>query len=293
MKKTVIFLIWAAAFQLHGAGFPSLKLGADARYAALGNAGAAWTDDASAGFRNPSLTVCTPVKEMDFSIHRWIQGAKSGFFGFAFKGNRSGGGFHLLYTEVGDIEYRPSSPSPEPVGTFTAYELTAGITGAHALTSNLSVGVNLKIYYEKIFIDEAAGMGGDVGVSLRLFHDGLRIGAVVQNIGKTGRLAAESIELPLTGRIGIAVPVRLPVGKWLILADGVKEKDTPFHLQGGVEYAWKNALFLRTGYQTGYETQDWSGGIGFALSKYRLDYSYMPLRKGLGESHRFSVNLAF
>jgi hypothetical protein len=293
MKKVIILLMWAAAVRLQGAGFPSLEFGADARFAALGNAGVAWTDDASAGFRNPALMVFSASKEMEFSMNRWIQGVKSGFLGFAFKGERSGGGFHLLYTEVGDIPYRSTAPSPEPIGTFSSHELAAGISAASALSKRLTVGVNLKLYYEKIFVEEALGLGCDVGLLYELSMIGLRVGGVVQNIGKTAKLAVESIELPLTGRIGFALPVESSVGDWLVLTDGVKEKDSPFHLHGGVEYAWKNALFLRSGYQTGYETHGWSGGIGFAFSKYRLDYSYMPWRKGLGESHRFSVNLAF
>ncbi len=291
MKKILPWLLLLAAVRAQGSGFPSLQLGVDARYAAMGNAGTASGLDASAGYRNPAGLIADRRTEAVFSMHRWIQGVKSGFLGLAFKGRNSGGSIHLLYTGVPDIEYRPAEPSPEPVGRFSSTEMTLGGSYARAITARLSAGVSLKLYYEKIYVDEAFGFGGDLGLCYSLSERGMRIGGAVQNIGKTGRLASEPIELPLTARIGAAVPVTIGPGDCLVLLDAVQEKDSKLHIHGGAEFAWRKLLFLRAGYQTGYEWYGFSGGVGISFLKTRLDYSIMPMAKGLGDSHRFSVNL--
>ena len=94
-------------------------------------------------------------------------------------------------------------------------------------------------------------------------------------------------------RLGFAFPLEMLGGCWTFVMDGVKEKDFPYHLHGGVEYGWRGSVFLRFGYQTGYETRDVTGGIGFTWSKYRLDYSYMPLGSGFGDSHRLTVGIGW
>ncbi len=291
MRRILPFLILLAAVRLQGSGFPSLKLGADARHAAMGNAGTASGLDASAGYRNPAGLVGDSCAEAVFTLHRWWQGVRSGFLGIAFKGRKSGGAFHLLYTGVPDIEYRVSEPSPEPAGRFSSTEMAAGASYGRSLTPALSAGVTLKFYYEKIFVEEALGFGGDIGLNYAPAGRGLRIGAAVQNIGKTGKLASEPVELPLAAKIGVAAPMTFGSGDGLLLLDCVKERDSKLHLHGGAEFAWRKLLFLRAGYQTGYETHGFSGGIGFSFLKARLDYSLLPMAKGLGDSHRFSVNL--
>jgi hypothetical protein len=291
MRKLLSALIFLAAVRAQAAGFPSLKLAVDGRYAAMGNAGIASALDASAGYRNPAGLAGDSCTEAIFTMHRWMQGVKSGFAGIAFKGMKSGAAFHLLYTGVPDIEYRTSEPSPEPAGRFSSTEMSAGVSYGRRLTPVLSAGISLKLYFEKIFVEEALGFGGDIAVTASPFGNGIRIGAAVQNIGKTGKLASESIELPLAVKIGVAAPVTFPFGGGLVLVDCVKERDSRLHLHGGAEIAWRNTLFLRGGYQSGYEMHGISGGLGFSFQKARLDYSFMPMSRGLGDSHRFSLAL--
>jgi hypothetical protein len=285
-----LLFVFASAARGLGSGFPSLKLGADARIAALGNAGVAWTGDASAGFRNPAGLALGRSRDFEFSMHRWFTGVKSGFLGAAFRGETSGFGCHVLYTEVGDIQYRLDAPSTDPAGEFAANELAAGVSYARLLAPGISAGVTLKWFYEKIFVDEASGLGGDIGVSYALGKNGWRVGAAVQNIGKTGKLAAESIELPFEARIGVALPVRSRFGDWLFLVDGSKDREHPVRGRAGAEFAWKAALFVRAGVQTGFETHFLSGGLGVATGRLRLDYAFTPLRKGLGDSHWATVH---
>lgn len=290
-----ILILWAVitlgASQGFGGGFSSLKLGADARSGALGMAFTAVSDDGSGGYWNPAGLTSLVRKDFIFSIHRWIGGVRSEFLGFGWGDKKGGIGIHVLYMEVGGIEHRVV-PTPVPLATFSNHELIVGFSYARTLKERISVGFTLKVLYEKIFVEEAWGMAADLGILWRVWEGGLRVGGVVQNLGTTGRLRDENVTLPLTGRLGVAQMVKIFGGRWVFIVDGVKERDFPFHLHGGVEYGWRNVVFLRCGYQTGYETRDLTGGVGVVWRGYRLDYSYMPLHAGLGDSHRLSVGIS-
>ena len=252
----------------------------------------ALSDDGSGGYWNPAGLASLRRRDFLLSAHRWIGDVQGEFLGFGWGGKRWGVGIHILYTEVGGIEYR-IVPSPTPLFTFSARELVIGVSCARMIRERLSVGMTLKTLYEKIFIEEAWGVAGDVGVLWSVWEGGLRIGSVLQNVGKTGPLRSEDVKLPLTGRLGVALPVEILGGRWVFVADGVKERGFPFHLHGGLEYGWRGVLFLRCGYQTGYETRTMTGGVGVSWGGYRLDYSYMPLREGLGDSHRLTFGIGW
>lgn len=134
MKK--ILFVWTifglGVVRLFGGGFPSLKLGVDARSGGLGMAYTALSDDASSGYWNPAGLVSLQNKDFILSHHRWIQGVRGEFMGFGWGSGMSGVGITILYTEISGIEHR-IVPSPTPLGTFSAYELIAGFSYAKGI----------------------------------------------------------------------------------------------------------------------------------------------------------------
>jgi len=290
--KKIIFVLWIPFFirtaPSLGQGFTTLQIGGNARASALGMAYTALADDGSGAFWNPAGLMFLDKTECLFSLHRWIQGVQSGFLGFGWKGKHAGIGMYLLYTEVGGMEYRLVA-SPTPISLFSSSEIVGGLSYARTLGRRWSFGLTVKLYYEKIFLDEAVGVGGDIGFLWEMREEGLRIGGVLQNMGGTGRLRNEKIPLPFTGKVGFAFPFCFLGEHWMLAVDGMKEIDLPFHVHGGVEYGWLDRLFLRCGYQTGYATRTLTGGIGLHMGWVRLDYSYMPFRKGLGDAHQLSL----
>ena len=286
----VVLFLWTDPAS--GGGFPTLKLGAGARAGAMGMASTALSDDGSGGYWNPAGLAFLTGKDVLFSLHRWVEDVKGEFLGFGWGGSGTGVGVHVLYTEVGGIEHRVG-PSPTPLGTFSTYEMICGVSYAGVLKEGVSVGLTLKMLYEKIFVDEAWGVAADLGILWRLGEEGVRLGGVVQNAGRTGRLRDEDIALPLTGKVGMALPLEGLGGRWVLAVDGVQEQGFPFHLHGGLEYGWRDMLFIRLGYQTVYEIRDVTGGVGVVWKNFRLDYSYAPLGAGFGDSHRFSVGMGW
>ena len=271
-------------------GFSSLILGVGARSSGMGLAYTALADDATGSFWNPAGMLMTKRNDFAVSVHRWIQGVRSGFLGLKWGSQSTRFGIHLLYMEVGDIEHR-TGPSPDPLSTFSSHEILAGFSYGIKMKDNFSMGWTFRLYYEKIYIEEALGFGADMGFLWEVKPGGIRVGGVVQHLGKTNRLKAESIPLPLTGKMGVAFPFRISSIHCFAVLDAVQEKDMPFHVHIGSELNWKDVFFLRLGYQTGYETRKLTGGLGISMKGYRLDYSYMPLLEGLGDSHRLTLGI--
>ena len=53
-------------------------------------------------------------------------------------------------------------------------------------------------------------------------------------------------------------------------------------------------LFVRDARQLGrFAKADVTGGVGVVWKDYRVDYSYIPLKSGWGDSHRLSVGIGW
>lgn len=296
MKKILILcIVLSMTVCGYSSGFSSLKLGADARSGGLGMAYTALSNDGSGGFWNPAGLVTAPRHDMVLSIYRWIQGTRTEFLGFGSGNGRNGFGIYIFHTQVTDLEYRLDVPTNDPLGTFSDHEMVLGLSWAREIRKNIMLGITLKGLYQKIFTDEATGLAVDIGALWQVWDDGLRIGAVVQNIGRTSKLQEMSIKLPLMWKAGLAYPVKAAGGIWTFTADGLKERDFPFRFHSGMEYLWGGMIAGRIGYQAGYavdgiKTRDITAGLGILWSGYRLDYSYMPFYSDLGDVHRLSLS---
>ncbi|MBN2105065.1 hypothetical protein JW835_13570 [bacterium] len=289
-RQIFIALLFTVA-QLSASGFATLKMGSDAKTGGMGMAATALAGDGSATFYNPASAGMVRGHDLVLSLHQWMDDLQSEFAGLVIGSGNQGVGLYVLFTEIGQLEHR-LVPSETPLGTFSAHEMCIALSYGRRIASNLRIGLSFKGYYEKIFIDDTWGLGGDIGILYDIPFYSLRIGGVLQNMGDTGRFNHQSIPLPLTGRLGFFLPVSLYGGSWIITLDGVKEEGFPVHVHTGTEYCWRKTIALRLGMQTGYETRSISGGFGIIYHRFRLDYSLMPLSM-LGDSHRLSLGISW
>lgn len=292
LRLVILLLLPLIPCGLYGDGFSTLKLGGSGRAAAMGMAFTSLADDGSGAFWNPAGLSMLNRGDVQLTGHRWMGELKSALIGIGAGNGRSGWGFHMLYTEIGGMEYR-IEPSPAPLAEFSSHEWMGGLSYARSLGGGFSLGLSLKMYYLKIFTDEALGIGGDLGILWHWKKTGFRFGAVLQNVGKTADLRNEPVPLPLTARAGLSYAINGFGGAWIFSLDGVKQRDFPLHLHAGMEFGWESGIFFRLGFQTGYHTRDITGGVGMAWNRYRLDYTYIPLAGGLGDSHRVSIGIAW
>jgi len=283
-----ITLLFAGCSLLFASGFQSLESGVDARSASMGFTHTAMQDDPVAGFGNPAALFQGPVKTVCFSMNNWIQDMRSGNAGLVISSEHDAFGLSLYYSEIGEIEHR-IGPSPTPIGTFSSSDFVLGVGYAREIVPAVSVGLSIRSYYQKIYVDEAWGVGGDLGMTWVLPDQKSRIGIAIQHLGKAGALKQENLELPTVIRVGASRGVAFKKIQGQIQLDAVAEKDAPFHLQAGLELGWAEYFFLRAGYLSGYETRDMTFGLGFRIRHYRLDYALVPFRSGLGDVHMLSI----
>jgi len=292
MKKliTAVLLITVLSGTAKGAGFASLGIGGGARISAMGYASVAIARGGISGFRNPAALTFGNGSSLAFSTYKWIDNLSGAFAGWSTGNGKSGFGVFALFTSIDNIEYR-TGPSPEPISTFSFYETVGGISYSRLIARGISIGISFKGYYEKIFIHEASGFGFDLGLMWKTEESPVVLGCAVQNIGRASTLNHEEIDLPLLGKIGVAVPLSVMHNSLILTADVVAEKDLPLSLHSGAEFSLNSRIFLRCGYQTGKDISGFTAGTGIKWKSYAFNYSYVPFSNQWHDMHRLSVEI--
>lgn len=272
-------------------GLAFLKVGVGGRAAGLGEAYVAAVNDPTAVYWNPAGLDRAQGTMAVFSHHSWLQNIRADFLAISFPAFNGSIGLGINMQTIPDIELR-TIPSPTPIGTFDARDLSLAIAYSHPLRENVRLGFGVKYLYEKIHVESAAGVAVDAGVLITNLVQGLKIGATLQNLGSVGNLRNDKIELPALARIGVAyTSQQLASGALTLLSDAliVFEGESSATIAG--EYLFQKTLALRAGYQLHRENRGIAGGAGLLLGRYQLDYGYMPFASDLGDTHRFSLAL--
>lgn len=287
-----------------------MSLGADARSAAMGETGTAFTGSASAAYWNPaSLTDIDGGAATVMHANRFSGVVKYDFISAAQRfSEREVFGLTLFRLGIDDIPITmledPSSPiSPENpvlVEEWTT-DSELALVGTYALQwrDKWSLGVNGKLISKKVGDNQALGLGFDAGARYALtpsFLVGGRIADVTTTyLGwDTGRneliLPSASIGIMkkfslrrLEADLALAVDVNFRGenrGEVEQFSAGALSGET--HV--GIEYTIKNTVSLRGGM----DTERFTAGAGLSIGPVAADYAYQS-HDGLGESHRISL----
>lgn len=298
MKKNIQFaallLLCAPSAFAQGVSTSSsyLSLPMSARTAALGEATVADPRNFASSLLNPANLSSNGPATIILSHSQWIQGIKTEFGGTSIPFAFGTVGFAVTNTNIDDIEIR-EVPGP-PIGTFNAHFAAVRLSFARNVFNTLSVGGAVKYLYEKLYIDETTGYGVDLGALYRTPFDGLTAGISVTDLGRLSQFRSEPSQLPSMGRIGGSYAFNL--GSFALTVNAAAAKDlhrSDTHALVGVETIYDNALAVRLGYQTGYESRGLSAGLGFQYSFVQVDYAYVPFSLGLGDAHIFSLGFRF
>ena len=273
-------------------GLAFLKIGAGARPAAMGEAYTAVATDALAAYWNPAGLADGRQSNLTLMHNRWFLDVVSNFAAIHIKTSRHAVAFHVYHLNIGDIPVR-NIPSSLPLETVSAQYLSMGVSYARRVGSRLSVGVTTKYLFEKIYVESASGLAVDFGLRYRLPAHRAVVGVSLQHVGRMSRLAHQRTRLPTTFRVGAALPVNVKEG-WVLLlsADVSKPRSEGSRFHAGAELSLWNQLFLRGGWVTGMENQQFSVGVGIQRTAFQVSYSYTPLKNNLGNGQRFSFSVA-
>ncbi|GAB4300882.1 MAG: hypothetical protein Kow0098_28660 [Ignavibacteriaceae bacterium] len=275
-------------------GLSFLKFGFGARNIAMGDAGNAVSDDLTALFYNPAKLKAGTGSEILLMHNEWIQdvssevlGVKSDLFGLPVAL-----GFNV--TTVRDIEVR-SKPGPAE-STFDANYFFGSISTGFRVYKQMYFGISGKYLYEGLFTDEATGFGFDFGALYSEAFEGLDLSAVVKNLGSMNKLRSSETELPTEFRVGASYRVQKAMKDFDFIIAAEYQKYTSSddsHLNFGGEIFYDNLFAIRAGYQTGYESRSFTGGIGLKWGMLKFDYAFLPFALGLGNANLFSLQLHF
>ena len=169
--KRVVFGIFIATFCLFSteastaarkAGFVLLREGVGARAAAMGEAQTAVVGEQTAAFWNPAGVAAMQGKHFILAHHRSFQGINQGYGGWAYGNDRRGLALSLGVYGTGGLEAR-REPTATPAGTFSVYDLNAGLSYAQKIGGRIYMGFSIRALHENIGPESAWGMSADGG----------------------------------------------------------------------------------------------------------------------------------
>ncbi|PKL81702.1 MAG: hypothetical protein CVV24_13895 [Ignavibacteriae bacterium HGW-Ignavibacteriae-3] len=297
MKKILILLLFASVISAQSAGnsgLSFLKFGFGARNVALGDFGVVAANDLTALHYNPSLLAIGSKTQLSFTHNSLLTDLTSEMFAGSFKIFGLPLAIGVNTTNISDIEVR-MNPG-EPLSKFSAHYFAGSISTGVRLIDEIYVGATYKYLYENLFSDNAGGYGFDLGATYLTPVVGLSFGASLRNLGSMNELRTEPTELPSDIRIGAAYNFSILNSKldFTVLAGFQKytlQDDS--HLHFGGEAVYDHILSLRVGYAGGYDSKSISTGFGVYWKGINLDYAYVPVKYGLGDSHIISFTYSF
>jgi Type IX secretion system protein PorV len=211
--------------------------------------------------------------------------------------------------------------SSDPIGTFSAYDISMQVLYGGALTRKLSGGLGARVIYSRL---SAVGAGAEVGSGtatsvalsgglLYQMKRNLRLGFSAKNFGPDISYidAAQSDALPRTVAVGFGWWPKLEED-WRVLVTGQAEKEMVAvnghfrdELQqvivgGGAEVVYLGTIAGRIGYR--YDGEEYTNsymtfGVGLYLldEKARADFSFIPSSKNQAQDNtpKFSLSYAW
>jgi hypothetical protein len=299
MKKIFIvltFLIIIPAFvfgQNDGpgnTGLAFLKLGIGARAIAMGDAFSSLADDGTAVIYNPARLNAGDKNNVTLMYNTSMLDMKTSFVGAKVKINKFGLWFGLIKTGVEGIEVRTAPGDVQDY--FDSQNLSLGLSLCYEIYKNVTLGLTSKLIYEKIFVDEASGVGFDIGTNYN--KDNFSVSFVLANLGSVNELRNVSTKLPTSVRFGGSYGFKQNNFNFILAADGYKVLDGGLlHLNTGGEVGYKDFIFLRLGYQTQYDNKGFTSGVGLKYKALNLDYAFVPYSDTFGTSSTFSLGFNF
>jgi len=290
MKNRYIYLLLFVSFNLYSQTSSGLKflLTFDSKTTSLGESSVMNAIGSSGSLANPSNLNLNKGVEFQIGITKLFSDVNTQYLLFKTDfSNKVSFGFHILNYRISDLEIR-DIPG-EAIGTFNVQYLSTGVSSSYLVDENLSLGVSIKMLYEKIFIEEASGYSLDFGLYY-ILNSRTRFGLTLTNLGNMNELKYERTSLPTTFGIGCQYNYNVSIfSNYFTLEYRNNFKDRTNHFSFGIETYYNDLFFTRFGYITGFESKDFTFGVGIKYWGINLNYSFIPYSFDLGDSHSISL----
>lgn len=335
MKKIILVFIFSS-FSLIKAGEITkvgtsaaqfLKIGVGARATAMGESFVAVSNDASSIFWNPAGIASIKRNEVLLTHTNWIADMSYDFAGIAIPSEMGTFALFAIALNMGEMEVRTEYEQEGTGELFDAADLALGVSFAKFFTERFSFGINAKYIQQQIWQETAETFAIDVGVIYNTELENLRLGMTLSNFGGKMRMFGkdllhfhdkdpniegnnsqiisawntEEFDLPIVFRIGMAYDMINNISQRITFAvDGLTPNDYSEYLNLGLEYGYREMIFLRGGYkgigvldsEVGFSV---GGGVNYSFDqslKLQIDYAYTDFGR-LENAQRISLALSF
>jgi len=309
------------------AGFLAIDVGP--RGTGMGGAYVSVADDATAMYWNPAGIARLNNFQATFCNTKWIADLSFHYAGAVLAlGNFGNIGINTTFLTMDQIE-RTTIFQPDGTGEFfDAGSYAIGLSYARYLTTQFSIGFNVKYINERVYHSNAYGFAFDVGALFDTNFHGLTLGMSISNYGTkmqldgrdlqvqhdiaprtygnnpniNARLLADYFDLPLMFRVGVSMDVLkgLSNSNLILSMDALHPSDDVEYINIGGEYVFYNIFSLRAGYKELFAKDSeqglsFGGGIHYKImgtTTFYFDYSYMDFGV-FNPVHLYSVSLEF
>jgi hypothetical protein len=303
----LVFVISASAAIAIDSPFNFLRYVSGARASGLAGSFVAMIDDPAAMYFNPASISTVTDKRLSVTFLKHVLDVNSGGISYIHHLEGSNGTLagSIGYSNYGSFEYADKIGNRNG-NTFSASDLSFGVTYSNTLDTNFYYGLTLKYIYSGIEEVSTSALAVDAGLIYKLADNRTNLGMAILHAGtQLSKISNSSESLPLDVRIGFNHRLRgLPLlfnFSFHHLADNTDaffDKLKSFNIGG--ELYFGKVVQIRLGYDnqirslTNAEANKgltgFSAGIGIITEDFNFDYGFT----GYGSSanlHRFSVSL--
>lgn len=257
-------------------------------------------DDPSAMILNPGGLANINDNQIMVEYTDWFLDLQHSFLGVAIPTGDGVVGIHVLSLSMGEFEETTVEAQGKTGRTFNAYSISTGVSYAHKLTPDFSMGGTAKFIYEKIFNSTASTIAFDLGAMYNTPVQDLTFGVSITNAGSKlqmdgndliipsdpdpdgegnyepdAKKATDAFKLPLMLRVGFAWDaINTEQVRATLAVDGNAPSNNVQSVSVGTEIGLlNNKVLLRAGLPylgQGDKTEVFNAGIGF---DYRLNPS--------------------
>lgn len=277
-----------------------LKIGVSARATGMGAAFTAVANDASAAYWNPAGLVDVDGTVVAVHHTEWPADINLDYANYTFSPTFIRGKLSL--------HARGLTMDPQVVRTifrqdgtgesFDAGDMSFGLSYARYFTDKFSAGATVSWVHMGLADRSVNTVVTDFGLHYRIGIRGMKLGMAVQNIGAEVNFDDRSSKMPTVFKVGLSVDT-YNAGPHSLVAVGEfsRPSDNAERSNFGLEYGYNQFLFLRTGYNLNYDTDNFAAGAGLALQTSQstsidVDYSFVDMST-LGGVHRVSLGFRY
>ena len=210
-------------------------------------------------------------------------------------------GVHLYYLDSGKMQETNEDGLTGQSFKYTG--LTLRVAYAKQITDRLKLGANFKFLRESTTSSDLSmsSIGFDIGSNFDTGIAGMTLGMCISNFGPEGRYTGDGLDIvdedsedtqketqyypmPLTFRVGLKNDIMSndpeksamynPDHRLTLSIDAINPLDYELYASMGMEYAWSEMVFVRTGMHLGHDTAGVTFGGGLLWKNIALDFAW-------------------